>query len=89
VYCSYLDSDDVSPLFPVNSLWRRVAGAERQASNSPRWGFATELVYGGNMGVDKKSSLPPALGGRGNSVGSYDQARVVVLAVYGNWSWPQ
>jgi hypothetical protein len=35
--------------------------------------------------VDKRSPLPPALGGRGDLVGSYDQSLAVVLTVYGNW----
>ena len=44
------------------------------------------LLYGGNMDVDKRSVLPPVLGGRGNLVGSYDQSLAVVLTVYGNWA---
>jgi hypothetical protein len=44
------------------------------------------VLYGGNIGVDKRSTLPPALGGRGNLVGSYDQTLSVVLTVYGNWA---
>jgi hypothetical protein len=36
--------------------------------------------------VDKRSTLPPALGGRGNLVGWYDQTLSVMLTVYGNWA---
>ena len=50
------------------------------------WGFTTALLYGGNIHVDKRSTLPPVLGGRGNLVGSYDQTLSVVLTVYGNWA---
>jgi hypothetical protein len=35
-----------------------------------------------------RSTLPSALGGRGDLVGFYDQSLAVVLTVYGNWSWP-
>jgi long-chain fatty acid transport protein len=82
----FQDSNDVSPLFPVNSAWRFGVGGERQASESFKWGFTTALLYGGNMDVDKRSPLPPALGGRGDLVGSYDQSLAVVLTVYGNWA---
>jgi long-chain fatty acid transport protein len=82
----FQDSNDVSPLFPVNSAWRFGVGGERQASDSFKWGFATELLYGGNLDVDKRSALPPVLGGRGDLVGSYDQTLGVVLTVYGNWT---
>jgi len=82
----FQDSDDVSPLFPVNSAWRLGAGGEKQASESFNWGFTGALIYGGNMDVDRRSTLPPALGGRGDLVGSYDQSLAVVLTVYGNWT---
>lgn len=82
----FQDGNDVSPLFPVNSAWRLGAGGERQSSESFKWGFTGELLYGGNIDVDKSSTLPPVLGGRGNLVGSYDQTLSVVLTVYGNWA---
>jgi long-chain fatty acid transport protein len=82
----FQDGNDVSPLFPVNSAWRLGAGGEKQASESFKWGFTTALLYGGNIDVDKRSTLPPVLGGRGNLVGSYDQTLSVVLTVYGNWT---
>jgi len=82
----FQDGNDVSPLFPVNSAWRFGVGGERQASESFKWGLTTELLYGGNIDVDKRSTLPPVLGGRGDLVGSYDQTLSVVLTVYGNWT---
>ena len=82
----FQDGNDVSPLFPVNSAWRLGAGGEKQASESFKWGFTTALLYGGNIDVDKRSTLPPVLGGRGNLVGGYDQSLSVLLTVYGNWA---
>ncbi len=82
----FQDGHDVSPLFPVNSAWRLGAGAEKQSSESFKWGFTGELLYGGNIDVDKRSALPPVLGGRGDLVGGYDQSLSVVLTVYGNWA---
>ena len=68
-------NDKLSPGVGIN---------ERQAGESFKWGFTTALLYGGNIDVDKRSTLPPVLGGRGNLVGSYDQSLAVVLTVYGN-----
>jgi len=82
----FQDGDDVSPLFPVNAAWRFGAGAERQVRESFKWGFTGEVIYGGTIGVDKRSQLPPLLGGRGDLVGSYDSTLAVVLTVYGNWT---
>ena len=82
----FQDGNDVSPLFPVNSAWRFGIGGEREAGESFKWGFTTELLYGGNLHVDKRSMLPPVLGGRGDLGGSYDQTLGVVLTVYGNWA---
>ena len=49
------------------------------------------LVGGQLMGSvysepNERWALPPALGGRGNLVGLYDQTLAVVLTVYGNWT---
>ncbi len=81
-----LGSDDVSPLFPVNAAWRLGAGAERRVRESFKWGFTGEVIYGGTIGVDKRSRVPPLLGGRGDLVGSYDSTLAVALTVYGNWT---
>lgn len=72
---AYRVNDRLSPGVGIN---------ERQAGESFKWGFTTALLYGGNIDVDKRSTLPPVLGGRGNLVGSYDQSLAVVLTVYGN-----
>jgi long-subunit fatty acid transport protein len=82
----FQDGNDVSPLFPVNSAWRFGVGGEREARETYKWGFTTALIYGNNLAVDQRSTLPPLLGGRGDLVGSYDQTLAVVLTVYGNWA---
>jgi long-chain fatty acid transport protein len=76
---------NVSPLLPVDAAWRFGIGGEQQLSKTTKWGMAGALLYGGTLDVDKPSTLAPALGGRGNLVGSYDDAYSVVVAVYGNW----
>ncbi len=83
----FQDGDSVSPLLPVNAAWRFGVGGEQQISRSVKWGIAGELLYGGTLDVNQRSVLPPAAGGRGNLVGSYDNTASVVVSVYGNWTF--
>ncbi len=83
----FQSSGAVSPLVPVNAAWRFGVGGEQQVSKTFKWGVANELLYGGTLDVDKRSALPPALGGRGNLVGSFDNTTSVIVSVYGNWNF--
>lgn len=83
----FQSGSNVSPLLPVNAAWRFGVGGEEQVSKTMKWGIAGELLYGGTLDVTKPSTLPPALGGRGNLVGSYDNTASVIVSVYGNWSF--
>jgi long-chain fatty acid transport protein len=79
-------SSNVSPLLPVNAGWRFGVGGEQQASKTFKWGVAAELLYGGSLDTNLQNA-PPALGGRGSLVGSYNNLTSVVVAVYGNWTF--
>jgi len=83
----FQNGDMVSPLVPVNATWRFGVGGEQQVGKTFRWGVAGALLYGGTLDVNQLSALPPALGGRGDLVGSYDNAASVVVSVYGNWTF--
>ena len=83
----FQEGDTVSPLLPLNASWRFGVGGEQQVSKSLKWGVAGELLYGGTLDVSLPSQLPPALGGRGNLAGSYENTTSLVLSVYGNWSF--
>jgi len=83
----FQEGGKVSPLLPVNAAWRFGVGGEQKLSTSLKWGIAAELLYGGTLDVNKGSTLPPALGGRGDLVGSYDNTASVVVSVYGNWTF--
>ena len=83
----FQSGSNVSPLLPVNAAWRFGVGGEEQVSKTFKWGVAGELLYGGTLDVDKRSTLPPALGGRGNLVGSFDNTATVIVSVYGNWNF--
>ena len=86
-YDSGFQSGNVSPLLPSNSQWRFGVGGEHQASKTFRWGVAAEYLYGGTLDVNVQSTVPVALGGRGNVVGSYNNTGVLFLAVYGSWKF--
>jgi long-chain fatty acid transport protein len=83
----FQSGSNVSPLLPVNAAWRFGVGGEQQVSKTFKWGVAGELLYGGTLDVDQRSTLPPALGGRGNLVGSFDNTASTIFSAYGNWSF--
>jgi len=83
----FQDSSDVSPLLPVNEAWRFGVGVQHQASKTFTWGVSTEYLYGGTLDTNLQSTLPVALGGRGNVVGSYKNTATLFLGLYGNWKF--
>jgi len=85
-YDSAFQSDNVPPLLPVNAAWRFGAGAQQQIDRNAFWGFGIEYAYGGTLDVNAKAR-PVALGGRGDLVGSYDNAGSLFLAAYYNWKF--
>ena len=47
--------------------------------------MAAECAYGGTLGVDRQSTLPPTLGGRGDLSGAYADSGVFFVAVNLDW----
>ena len=81
------DGSNVSPLLPTNSAWRFGAGAQQQLSKKSFWGFAAEYLYGGGLDTNLQTTVPVALGGRGNLVGSYNNVSILFLSAYFNWKF--
>jgi long-chain fatty acid transport protein len=81
----FQEGSTVSPLLPVNDSWRFGAGVQNQVSKTFSWGVAAEYAYAGTLDVDKQSTLPVELGGRGSLVGSYPDAGIFFLAA--NFTW--
>jgi long-chain fatty acid transport protein len=84
---NFQDSSNVSPLLPVNSAWRFGVGGQQQLSKSTYWGIAAEYMYGGTLDTKLQSTLPVALGGRGNLDGSFNNVGTLFLAAYYNWKF--
>jgi hypothetical protein len=74
-------------MLPANAAWRFGIGAQKQESKTFSWGLAAEYAYGGTLDVNKQSSAPVALGGRGDLVGQYRDAGVIFLAANFNWKF--
>jgi len=75
----------VSPMLPVNDAWRFGAGVQNQVSKMFNWGVSAEYAYAGTLDVDKQSTAPVALGGRGDLAGSYQDAGIFFIAANFNW----
>ena len=76
---------EISPMLPSNEQWRFGAGVQNAVSETFEWGIAAEYVYGGTLGVNNRSDVGVALGGRGDLVGSYDNAGVFFIAPSLSW----
>jgi len=83
----FQDGSSVSPMLPANSAWRFGAGIENQVSKTFKWGVATEYFYGGTLDTNLQSTLPVAVGQRGDLVGSYDNIGTLFASVYFNWAF--
>jgi len=77
------NSDQVSPLLPVNAAWRFGVGGQQQLTRTSFWGLAAEYVYGGTLKTNLQGQ-PVAAGGRGDLVGSYDSAGALFFGAYYN-----
>lgn len=77
----------VSPLLPANAAWRFGTGLRQQVSKSFSWGVAAEYLYGGTLDVNKQASIPVALGGRGNLVGSYKNLGTIFTSATFDWKF--
>ena len=76
---------DSGGALPANDAWRFGAGAQHRASKTFEWGVAAEYAYGGTLDVNNQSAAPVALGGRGNLVGSFNDAATWFLSANFNW----
>lgn len=82
----FQENGNIALALPANSAWRFGVGAQNAVSKTFEWGVAAEYVWQGDLGVNKQTlGVPVALGGRGNVVGSFDDAQSFFIAVNANW----
>jgi len=80
-------SNDVSPILPIGAAWRFGVGAQNSMRKDFSWGVAAEYLRGGDLKVDKQSTLPVALGGKGNLEGEYKNINTFFLSANFNWNF--
>jgi len=83
----FQDSSNISPALPANAAWRFGVGAQNLVSKTFSWGIAGEYAYGGTLDVNQQNTLPVALGGRGNLVGSFNNTGIFFIAANFNWKF--
>lgn len=81
---AFQDGDNVVLALPVNSAWRFGVGGQKQVSDTFNWGMSLEYIYGGSFDANITGSVPVAIGGRGDIVGSYDVGFIFAAA---NMNW--
>lgn len=84
---AFQDNAHVAVALPANAAWRFGVGGQKQESPAFRWGWSLEYVHGGDMNVDLRGNVPVAIGGRGDVVGSFDNASILFLAASLSWKF--
>lgn len=83
----FQDSDSVALVLPVNSAWRFGIGGQNKVSETFNWGMSFEYIYGGDLETNITGSVPVAIGGRGDVVGSFNDVGFFFFAANMNWTF--
>jgi long-chain fatty acid transport protein len=83
----FQDKDNVALALPANAAWRFGIGLQKEESKSFNWGLSFEYLYGGSLHTNVSGSVPVALGGRGDVVGSFNNVEFFFLAANCSWKF--
>jgi long-chain fatty acid transport protein len=83
----FQDNNAVALALPANAAWRFGIGAQKEESKTFNWGLSFEYLYGGSLHSNIAGSVPVALGGRGDVVGSFNNVAFYFLAANGSWKF--
>jgi long-chain fatty acid transport protein len=83
----FQDNNAVALALPANAAWRFGIGAQKEESKAFNWGLSFEYLYGGSLHSNIAGSVPVALGGRGDVVGSFNNVAFYFLAANGSWKF--
>lgn len=81
----FQDNGSISLALPANAVWRFGIGGQKEESSAFNWGWSLAYTTQGTLRSHASGSVPVALGGRGDVVGSYEDVRIIFLAVNVNW----
>ncbi len=83
----FQDNNAVALALPANAAWRFGIGARKEESKTFNWGLSFEYLYGGSLHSNAVGSVPVALGGRGDVVGSFNDVGFTFFAADFNWKF--
>jgi long-chain fatty acid transport protein len=83
----FQDGNRVALALPANAAWRFGIGGQKEESRTFNWGWSLEYLYGGNLHSSATGSVPVALGGRGDVVGSFGNVNFLFFAANFNWKF--
>ena len=83
----FQDKNSVALVLPVNAAWRFGFGGQQRISERFSWGASFEYIYGGDLETNITGSVPVAIGGRGNVVGTYNDNGFFFMAANMNWTF--
>jgi long-chain fatty acid transport protein len=75
----------ISLALPANAAWRFGIGGQKEVSSAFNWGWSLAYTTLGTLRSSASGSVPVPLGGRGDVVGSFDNVRIIFLALNVNW----
>jgi long-chain fatty acid transport protein len=81
----FQNNGSISLALPVNAAWRFAIGGQKEESSAFGWGWSLSYTTGGTLRSNAGGSVPVGLGGRGDVVGSFDDVRILFLAL--NFTW--
>ena len=81
----FQNNGSISVALPANAAWRFAVGGQKIESSAFNWGWSLSYLNAGTLRSNATGNVPVALGGRGDVVGSFEDVRIIFLAVNFNW----
>jgi long-chain fatty acid transport protein len=81
----FQSNGSIALALPANAVWRFGIGGQKEESSAFNWGWSLSYTTQGTLRSNVSGSVPVALGGRGDVVGSFDDVRIIFLALNVNW----
>lgn len=81
----FQNNGSISLALPADAAWGFAIGGKKEQSSAPGWGWNLSYTTQGTPPSNAGGSVPVALGGRGDLVGTFDDVRILFLAL--NFKW--
>jgi len=77
----FQNNGNIALALPANAAWRFGMGGQKTESSGFGWGWSLSYTTQGTLRTNVSGSVPVVLGGRGNVEGSFDDVRIIFLAL--------